>query len=172
MAKPKKRSPLLTIGLGALVLLCLCGLVAQLANPGSTTPTPAPAQLAAATAAPAATDAPVATEAPAATAGPTSAPATPAPAATPVGTISKDTVSFPWPFSIDAGRVACINGTHIVFFGNDGETYAINGTARGAARNGSERYKDLDEIWLDNPSIEGAKIPVIDVISIGLELCR
>ena len=54
---------------------------------------------------------------------------------------------------------------------NGGGTYAINGIARGAVKNGSANYKDLDEIWLDNPQSAGTKIPVQPVIEIGLKLC-
>lgn len=38
MAKPKKRSPLLIIALGALVLLCVCGVIGAALNPNTTAP--------------------------------------------------------------------------------------------------------------------------------------
>lgn len=77
MAKPKKRSKLLPIIIGVLVVLCLCGVISTALNPNRTTATPTPAAVqlaAAATSAP--TEAPTvaATEAPAAAEEPTTAP--------------------------------------------------------------------------------------------------
>ena len=48
-----------------------------------------------------------------------------------------------------------------------GKAYALNGKA-----SGSKKYRDLFEIWKENPEIPGTKIPVGDIISRGLKLCR
>lgn len=87
------------------------------------------------------------------------------------GYISADNVDFPWPFTALGGRVMCLNGNQIVFKPDGGGIYAINGIARGAVKNGTVNYKDLEEIWLDNPRGDGTKIPVQPVIEIGLKLC-
>lgn len=137
-----KRRPLVTILIGAVVVLCLCAALGALVSPSKpTTPASAPA-----TASPAATSAPA-------------------------GYITKDTVDFAWPFTIAAGRMACLNGNHIVFITDDGTTYAVNGLARGAIKNGAA-YKDFEEIWMDNPKSAGTKIPAAPVIEIGQKLCE
>lgn len=132
----------LPILVGVIVALCLCGVLSIVLAPGSSTPAAQPAQ-------------PVATLAPAATA---------------IGQISKETLGAPWPFSVDSGVVQCNDQRHVLFVAG-GQTYAINGTARGAIKAGAP-YKDLDEIWLDNPDMAGAKISVQPVLDIGLSLCK
>lgn len=163
-----------TITLIVLAVLCLCAALGMALNPSRSTAPPAAA----------ATDVSVNAPTAQSVAGTLNAALTPTavsvivlspnPTRTPEplnGYISADNVDFPWPFTALGGRVMCLNSNEIVFKPDGGGTYAINGIARGAVKNGSANYKDLDEIWLDNPQSAGTKIPVQPVIEIGLKLC-
>lgn len=79
--------------------------------------------------------------------------------------ISKQEMGEDYPFTVSEGELTCRNKT--VLFTADGETYAVNSTARS-----SRRYKPIDEIWAEDPNDEGAKIDLDKVIEMGLELCR
>ncbi|MDQ3802462.1 MAG: YebY family protein [Acidobacteriota bacterium] len=59
------------------------------------------------------------------------------------------------------------NGVGAVIFTADGRTYAVNGIARG-----TKKYREVEEIWLDNPSIPGAKRDIGPIIERGLKLCK
>lgn len=166
-----KRRSLLAILIGAFVVLCLCAALGAALNPSNpSTPASAP-QAAISAATSVATSAVVSEPTLPPTRLPSSATTAPPTKEPPNGYISADNVDFPWPFTALGGRVMCLNGNQIVFKPDGGDTYAINGMARGAAKNGTANYKDLDEIWLDNPNAAGTKIPIQPVIAIGLELC-
>jgi hypothetical protein len=79
--------------------------------------------------------------------------------------ISKQELGKDYPFTVSEGDLSCRN--NLVLFTANGETYAVNGTARS-----SRRYKPIDEIWAEHESIKGAKIDLSKVIEMGLELCR
>jgi hypothetical protein len=79
--------------------------------------------------------------------------------------ISKQELGKDYPFTVSEGELTCRNS--LVLFTADGQTYAVNGTART-----SKRFKPIDEIWAEDPTIKGAKIDTGKVIEIGLELCR
>ena len=58
--------------------------------------------------------------------------------------ITRTQYGIEWPFTVERGRLRCDPGSHVVFLAND-KTYAVNGSAKGAAaRNG---YENVDEIW-------------------------
>lgn len=62
--------------------------------------------------------------------------------------LSRADIGADWPFTVDAGVLACEPGNHVVFKAN-GTTYAINGSAKGAAaRNG---YADSNPIVARRP---------------------
>jgi len=50
---------------------------------------------------------------------------------------------------------------------SEGKVYALNGNA-----SDSKKYRGLFKIWKENPEIPGTRIPVGDIISRGLKLCR
>ena len=127
---------------GGIVLLCVCGVLSMMLAPRTTTPASQP----------------------------TLPDATLAPVATVAGAISKTTFAGTWPFSVESGVLQCNDQRHVLFVA-DGNTYAINGTARDAMKAGAA-YKDVNEIWLDNPQSAGAKISIQPVIDAGLALCK
>lgn len=75
-----------------------------------------------------------------------------------------------WPLTVDGGALRC-EGSSAVTFETDGNTYAINGTARGQAQ--AEGWSDIFEstIWADDPTIPGVKKNIGPLIGDGLELC-
>jgi hypothetical protein len=124
-------------------------------------PTEAPAPTAVPpTEAPRATDMPVATEAPTAAPPPTVEP-------TPVGLVTKADYGEKWPFTVDSGLLRCIGPRQEIIFVANGETYALNGTAKS-----NPKYADIRPIWRDDPSIQGVKISVQPLIFAGLDLCK
>jgi hypothetical protein len=77
--------------------------------------------------------------------------ATTAPSIIPV---SKAEFGKQWPVSVEQGELECIDGYDAVLH-SGGVTYALNGNARQKAEKGI--YHDVEEIWLDNTNIPGAK---------------
>ncbi|MDP1820676.1 MAG: DUF2511 domain-containing protein [Acidimicrobiales bacterium] len=57
---------------------------------------------------------------------------------------------------------------HVVFV-REGVTYALNGLARGSAEENG--WREIDEIWRDNPDIPGTKVDIGPLIDRGLDLC-
>jgi len=76
-----------------------------------------------------------------------------------------------WPFSVDEIEVYCAGYKEIYCKANDGKTYALNGSAKGASRDNPEISK-VEDIWLDDPEFDGLKIPYSDFIGEGLKLCE
>lgn len=62
--------------------------------------------------------------------------------------LSRADVGADWPFTVDAGVLACEPGNHVVFKAG-GKTYAINGSAKGAAA--ANGYVDSDPIVARRP---------------------
>jgi hypothetical protein len=73
-----------------------------------------------------------------------------------------------WPLTISVGEVQCDRDA-VIFIGEDSATYAVNGTALGRAD--KEGWRDIEEIWADDPENPGLKIYLGPVIDAGLELC-
>ena len=92
-------------------------------------------------------------------------PPPPAPPPPPPGYVSRAQLGAAWPFSVAAGVVRCELGGAVVFRAN-GVDYAINGTARGL-----DRWAEVDDIWLDDPSIPGTKKDISPILDRGLQLC-
>lgn len=91
-------------------------------------------------------------------------------------TITREEYGDAWPFTVDSGVLRGVptgqrtaGGTEIaeVTFTTGGKTYALNGTARGAAR-----YAEIDGIWANHPSIVGIKKNIGPIIDRGLELAK
>jgi len=87
--------------------------------------------------------------------------------------VSKDAQSGPWPFSAAGGTVTCdLTKGGAITFTPDGSrtTYAINGPAVG--RQSDEGWHPIKEIWLDDPTLPGAKINDGYFITEGQKLCE
>ena len=72
----------------------------------------------------------------------------------------------PWPLSVDDGTVYCAEGSSALVRTSAG-LYALNGTAMTA-------FPDLDpleDIWRENPDIEGTRINISPLTDIALSLC-
>ena len=80
--------------------------------------------------------------------------------------ISEKDYGDKWPFTVASGRVECIAPSKVVFHAN-GKTYAVNGMA-----SGDKRFRDLREIWRDNPDPIFPKINIGPIIDKGLTLCK
>ncbi len=74
-----------------------------------------------------------------------------------------------WAFTVDEGILSCRGSKGIgeVLFTANGKTYAVNGTAKG-----SKKYLSIDDIWVADPSISGAKKNISPFIERGLKLCQ
>lgn len=89
------------------------------------------------------------------------------------GLVTRDQLGDKWPLTIDYGVVRCEN---IVVAGRtlqiasiedpSGREYAMNGTARSHTSLG-----DVEQIWRENPDVEGLKINIQPVIDRALVLC-
>ena len=70
--------------------------------------------------------------------------------------VSKDDMGE-WPLAVDKGRLSCENpgGPRSAASSSpeDGTNYTVNGTAKSPAD-----YPDVDEIWADDPDVDGLKI--------------
>lgn len=65
-------------------------------------------------------------------------------------TISKDQFGDKWPLLVSSGVVKCLTiGNGSVVFEAEGKTYAVNGTAKGAAKRYG--FHPIEDIWLDDP---------------------
>lgn len=64
-----------------------------------------------------------------------------------------------------SGFVDCVDGFSAIFR-TDGQTYALNGTAR------SRGYAEIDPIWRDNSAIPGAKINIGPLIDLANQQCE
>jgi hypothetical protein len=81
--------------------------------------------------------------------------------------ITQEQYGEEWPFTVSKGILECILPAIITFKANN-QVYAVNNLAK------SRGYKDLDEIWKDDPNKQGMEINKVDIgaiISKGLELC-
>lgn len=76
----------------------------------------------------------------------------------------------PWPLTVKDGILRCEEGFGspypVTFEDADGNTYAVNGTAKSRTD-----LPDVAAIWADNPGNPGAKIDIGGLINAGLALC-
>lgn len=75
-----------------------------------------------------------------------------------------------WPLTVGAVTLRCHEGYSITAQPDGGPLYAVNGTARGQRER--RGWRDVREIWRDNPAIPGTKIPITPVLDAGLRLCE
>lgn len=84
--------------------------------------------------------------------------------------MSRAELGAEWPLTVDEGTVSCEGiGERLgqVYFTAEGTTYAVNGLAQGASDG-----PDIDQIWADDPEMDGLKINIGPIIDRGLDLCR
>lgn len=77
--------------------------------------------------------------------------------------ISRDQYGNRWPFSVDSGKIKCIDGS-VVFEANSYE-YGVNGTSK------MRGYNKIEDIWLDDPNLPGTGMDIGFVLEIGNNLC-
>lgn len=77
--------------------------------------------------------------------------------------VSQSEFGDSWPLTVDSGEIECID-TYFMVFRSGGETYALNGLAKG------QGYADITPIWKDNPKIPGAKMDISPLTMRGLAL--
>jgi hypothetical protein len=82
--------------------------------------------------------------------------------------VSRETMKDEWPLTLGSGVLGCERGA--VTFRANGITYAINGTAMTQGK--YLGWRDIREVWKDNPAIPGTKIGIGEMIQKGLLLCR
>lgn len=70
-----------------------------------------------------------------------------------------------WPFSVPSGELTCQAAA--ITFTSNGVTYPVNGTAQ----NLGLRTR-IEDIWLPDPQIKGARISISPIIEEGQKLCR
>lgn len=149
--------PKTTGGLGCLMLLVIIGVVGAIFGWGDDTEDePRPAATASTT-----------TEPPAEPADPLEA------IRDEEGFVSEDTFDEEWPLTVPGGVVACeeteaggIDLDLVTFTDVDGNEYAVNGSA-GAQTDAPP----IDDIWADDPDIDGLKISIGPLIDAGLAVC-
>ena len=72
-----------------------------------------------------------------------------------------------WPLAVESATILCGEKNRLILFVRDSSgaiEYALNGRAKDAG------YPDLGVIWLENPDIPGAKLPMW-LTAYGLEKC-
>jgi hypothetical protein len=79
--------------------------------------------------------------------------------------INKAELGEKWPFTVESGYVDCPDGLSAIFRTGDTE-YGLNGmaTARG--------FADPEPIWMNDPSIPGAKIDIGPMIDLARQECK
>lgn len=90
--------------------------------------------------------------------------------------IDKASFDKEWPLTVDSGTLSCeqvpgVRSGQLVTFTTQGKTYAVNGTAKGHAKNRGW-IEEIRPIWKDHPDVPGLKIPISSLIDRGLQLCR
>ena len=81
-----------------------------------------------------------------------------------------------WPFTVSEGTILCETipnqrpNIAILTFKVGSKEYALNGLAK--ARMEKRGFKDIVEIWKDDPEIPGAKVSVGPMIARGLKLAE
>jgi len=87
--------------------------------------------------------------------------------------VSQSDFGSNWPLTVSKGTLSCAplgGDLGIVTFSENGKTYAVNGLAKGRAKQNG--WRAIDEIWKANPSVPGTKINIGPLIDRGLSLCK
>lgn len=90
--------------------------------------------------------------------------------------VSRAEFGAAWPLTVDGGTLRCKfpdpdrPQLHALLIEVGADTYALNGVASThAARNG---WRDVKEVWRDNPHLPGTKVPVSPLLERAEVLCR
>jgi hypothetical protein len=85
------------------------------------------------------------------------------------GAVARADFGAEWPLTVESGTVACegSGGGGSATFSTGGQTYALNGLAKG-----KNAGADIDPIWADNPAVPGLKKDISVLIDKALELCK
>ncbi len=73
-----------------------------------------------------------------------------------------------WPLVVDSAKLCRRHSA--VWLEANGRKYGLNGTARTLLPNWGHTCSDLDEIWKDDPTLEGLKISIHRLLQDGLAL--
>lgn len=82
--------------------------------------------------------------------------------------VSRETMKDEWPLTVSSGELGCERSA--VTFRANGITYALNGPAMTQGK--YLGWRDIREVWKDNPAIPGTKINIGPMIEKGLLLCK
>lgn len=90
--------------------------------------------------------------------------------------VAVDKASFEgkWALAVESGVIGCDNQA-IYMKADDGNTYALNGTAQTRSKAQGLGWLPVDrdsKVWLDDPDNTGAKMNVGDMIQAGLAVCE
>lgn len=80
--------------------------------------------------------------------------------------VTSDEFGSDWPLTVNEGYLNCEGAGAVTFTDEDGNTYAVNGTAQG-----STDYPEIDEIWADSNNDFAPKKNIGPLIDRGLEIC-
>lgn len=90
--------------------------------------------------------------------------------------VSREEFGADWPLTVDGGTLRCKfpdserPQLHALLIEVGEVSYALNGTAKAhASANG---WRDVKEIWRDNPRIPGTKVAVTPLLNRASVLCR
>ena len=72
----------------------------------------------------------------------------------------------PWPLSVDEAFAFCLEGQQALIDTSAGR-YPVNGMATSA----NPDLDPLEDIWLENPDIEGTRISIGPIIDLALDTC-
>lgn len=80
-----------------------------------------------------------------------------------------------WPFTLDEGQVDCIpisgkGSLGAAIFRTNSGIYALNEIA--TSRASLENYKNLGDIWKDDPQLPGTKMSALAIIQAGSAVCQ
>jgi hypothetical protein len=87
------------------------------------------------------------------------------PAVRPRGYVSRADFGAKWPLTVEDGMLSCVNSA--VTFSHAGNTYAVNGRAKGL-----KRYRPIEPIWRTQQSPLPPRVDIGPLIERGLALCR
>jgi hypothetical protein len=82
--------------------------------------------------------------------------------------VSRATMGEAWPLTVESGTLRCEPPGAVVFTAG-GVEYAVNGLALGQAA--QKGWRDIEEIWADNPDPMLPKMDISPLINAGLALC-
>src|SRR5438067_6794663 len=76
-----------------------------------------------------------------------------------------------WPFTVSEGVLTCTpyGQLHLITFSANGKVYGLNGTARNLAK--ERGFAEIDEIWKNDPQVEGLKINIDPILQKAFTLC-